>query len=162
MNSFLGPYAVSGAPSAGTDEVQSVTRDATVDGGTFRLGFRGAPTSALAWDISAANLQVALRAVNQVGGPYLTVTGDGSVATPWVVTFIDALGKRVQPLLTVVANACTAEDEPVEEAITVAETTPGVTATLIGIPKGALVINTSDGTLYQMTGTPAAPAFTAR
>jgi FtsP/CotA-like multicopper oxidase with cupredoxin domain len=48
-------------------------------GGTFVLTLNGTPTAALAYNLLAADLQTALGAT--------TVTGTGTVADPWVITF---------------------------------------------------------------------------
>jgi hypothetical protein len=43
----------------------------------------------------------------------------------------------------------------------VAETTPGVTATLRGVDKGTLAMRSDTGVLYSNTGTAVAPTWTA-
>jgi hypothetical protein len=61
-------------------------------------------------------------------------------------------------LLAIVLNALTGT----APTLAIAETTPGVSATARGAPKGALLIDTTNGALYQNTGTPQAPTWTSR
>lgn len=70
------------------NEVQSVTVNAA--GGTFTLTYSGQTTSALAFDISAANLKAALEALSNIGAGDVAVTGgpgDDGGTTPYVVSF---------------------------------------------------------------------------
>lgn len=80
-------------PAGGISEVQTVTVDAT--GGTFILLWKGRATSALAYNISAADLQTALVALTNIDAGDVTVTGgpgDNGGTTPYVVTWAVALG----------------------------------------------------------------------
>lgn len=71
--------------AAGTSEVQTITFYGTPSGGTFTASFEGFGTAALAYNISAANLQTALRALTPIGSTGASVTGsDGG---PYTVTF---------------------------------------------------------------------------
>ena len=65
------------------DEVQTITIDPTVTGGTFTLLFEGETTSAIAYNASAATVEAALEALSTVPG----VTVAGSSGGPWTVTF---------------------------------------------------------------------------
>lgn len=75
--------------SAGTNEVQTVTVDAT--GGTFTLAYDNEVTSALAFNVSAADMKTALEGLPGLqAGDVATVTGgpgDAGGTTPYVVTF---------------------------------------------------------------------------
>ena len=67
-------------------EIQQVRiLDAT--GGTFTLTFDGQTTSALAYDINAADLEAALEALSTVTA--CSVTGTGTDGDPFVITFED-------------------------------------------------------------------------
>jgi hypothetical protein len=78
------------------NEAQKITVDAT--GGTFTLTYAGQTTSALAYNISAANLQTAIAGLSTVGAGNVSVSGsDGG---PFTVTFIGTLGSQDVPLLT--------------------------------------------------------------
>jgi hypothetical protein len=73
----------------GTDEVQTVTIDAT--GGTFTITFGGQVTAALAWNATAAVVQAALEALSTIGVGNILVTKSGLVYT---LTFRAALGSQ--------------------------------------------------------------------
>lgn len=74
-------------PNAGrsTPEVQQLIVTGAPTGGSFVLKFGAAVTSALAYNISAATLQTAVRTLT--GDATLTVTGTGSIVTPFLITF---------------------------------------------------------------------------
>jgi hypothetical protein len=75
---------------AGVSEVQTLTISAT--GGTFTASFGGQTTGALAWNVSAANLQAALQGLSSIGADNVVVTGaDGG---PYTITFSGALAGR--------------------------------------------------------------------
>lgn len=162
VSTAYGPFVSAGAPSAGTDEVQTLTFGGTfVDGDTFKLSFRGQTTAAIPWSATnatlVASIDAALGALGTVGGASNVTTAVGTMTSgigTITVTFVAALGKQAVPTL-VVSNVVSTSG-----TLAAAETTPGVTATLRGIPKGALVIDTTNALLYQNTGTPAAPTFT--
>ena len=80
--------AISGV--CGKNEKQTITLDAGVSDGTFTLAFGGQTTGDLAYGISAADLQIALRALTSINGPNVSVTA----GTPgWVVEFIGTLAR---------------------------------------------------------------------
>lgn len=82
-----------GTPGTGpTNEVQTVT--VFGDGGTFTLTWSGQTTSALAYNVSAADMQTALRALSNIGADEVTVTGGPGSPTGGVytVTFVSGLG----------------------------------------------------------------------
>lgn len=82
--------------ATGVPEVQRVALDPTTHGGTFTLTFDGETTGALAYNITATNLQTSLQALASVGADNLTVTG----AFPeFVLTFLGALTGN-QPAVT--------------------------------------------------------------
>ena len=56
-------------------------------GGTFLLTVDSKTTAPIAWNVTAANLKTAL---TNAGIAVTTVTGSGSYATPWVITFTEA------------------------------------------------------------------------
>lgn len=153
-----------GVPSAGTDEVQTITFGGTPTGGTFKLSFQGQATANISWNATnatlVANIDAALEALGNIGAAGVTTAvgtmtaGIGTIT----VTFNGVVGKMAVDTMVVAANALTGT----LPTIAVAETTPGVTATARGYPKGTLVIDSTNGTLYQNTGTPTAPVFTSR
>jgi hypothetical protein len=137
-----------GAPVAGTDAVQTLTITAT--GGTYKLSYDGYTTPALAYNALAATIQAALRALPSVGGAYVTVTGTG----PWTITFSSNLGKKLVPVITVNTSLLTGG------TASIANTTPGVSATARGAAVGAELMDTTNAKLYVNTGTPLAPTWT--
>ena len=146
-----------GAPGAGTDEVQTIESSGTPTGGTFKLEFKGRRTTALDFDATAAEIDAALGALSTIGGAANVTCAGGALPTDVTVTFAAALAKKAVPLITVVESALTGGTDP---EITVAETTPGVSATHRGAPKGAQLVDTTNGVAYINTGTTTSPTWT--
>lgn len=90
-------YAVTARTAGvGTNEVQTIEIDDGVSGGTFTLTYSGQTTGALAYSASAATVEAALEALNNVGLGGVTVTG----ASPkWTVTFTGTLASTDVALL---------------------------------------------------------------
>lgn len=156
-----GPYLVSGAPVAGTTEVQTLTIGGTPTGGTFKLKFDGHETAAITWTATDATLvtsiDTALSALSNIPSDGVVVAD--STLTSGIgdatITFAGDLAKKAQPLITVSSNALTGTDPTVE----VAETTPGVNASGIGAAPGALLVDTDTPALYLNSGTAALPVW---
>lgn len=104
---------------AGTDEVQTIGFSGTPTSGLFKLTYRGETTAAINWNDAAAEVQVALRALNGLS----EVTVAGTFAADFVVTFAGADGKQIQPLLGYTDNTL---DDGAPVTITITETIPGV------------------------------------
>jgi hypothetical protein len=151
--------AVAGAPSAGTDEVQTLDIDAT--GGTFKLRFDGYTTAAISWSSTnntlRDNVDAALEALPNIGtGGVTTAVGTMTAGVGTLtITFAGALGKKAVPTITVANNSLTGN-----ATLTVEETTPGVDATHRGAGPGAVIRDTTNGILYINTGTAVAPIWT--
>lgn len=150
-----------GAPVNGTDEIQTLTIDAT--GGTFTLVFDGRETAPITWSATnntlIANIDTALEALPNIGTGGVTcadATLSSGVGT-LTITFAGAgtTAKRAQNLITVGTNSLTGT-----AALSIAETTPGVSASGLGAAKGTLLTDTTNGKLYINTGTAAAPTWT--
>ena len=158
------PLQSAGAPAAGTSEVQTLTIGGTPTGGTFRLSFLGFTTAAITWsNVNAtlvAAIDAALEALPTIGtGNVVTAVGTAVAGIGTItLTFGGALAVRAVPTIGVADNSMTGTTP----TVAVAETTPGVNATGLGAPKGALLIDTAAGALYQNTGTAAAPTWTGR
>lgn len=146
-----------GAPGTGTDAVQTLTITGTPTGGTFKLRFNGFTTAAIAYNAAAAAVDSALEALASVGVGNVVCSGGALPGIAVVITFSGTLGRRPQPLITVVEAALTGGTTP---AAAVAETTPGVAETGIGAPKGATLTDTTNGVLYINTGTADNPVWT--
>jgi hypothetical protein len=84
---------VSGIYRRSGNRVQVVTLTNTPTGGTFTLSYGGQTTSALAYNISAANLQTAIRAL---GGSLASATVAGSASGPYTIT-IGVVGSAAAP-----------------------------------------------------------------
>jgi hypothetical protein len=83
-------------PGGGSiDEIQAVRVYAT--GGTFTLTFDGQTTGNIAWNASAATVATALEGLSNVND--VDVTGAGTPADPWRVTFVDP-GNQNLPQMT--------------------------------------------------------------
>jgi hypothetical protein len=73
--------------AAGLDEVQTVTITGTPTGGTFTLTFSGQTTAAIAYNATAATVEAALAALNNIRDEDITVTGGPGPGTAYTVTF---------------------------------------------------------------------------
>jgi hypothetical protein len=162
IEGHLGPYQFAGAPVQGTNEVQTLTIGGTPTGGTFKLAFDGHTSAAIAWSSTnatlLANIQAALDAMPNVGANGIVATagtltnGVGTIT----LTFGANLGNLAVPTVTIANNSLTGTSP----TLAVAETTPGVKATMRGAAKGALLIDTANGKLYINTGTALDPTWT--
>lgn len=153
------PIQNAGAPTAGTNEVQTLTIDAT--GGTFKLAFDGFTTAAISWSATnntlRDNVDAALEALPNIGtGGVTTAVGTMTAGVGTLtITFAGNLALRAVPTITVANNSLTGT-----ATLSIAETTPGVNATGLGSAKGALLTDTTNGILYINTGSAAAPTWT--
>jgi hypothetical protein len=154
---------VAGTPTNGTSEIHTLTIGGTPTGGTFKLAFLGSITAAITWSSTdatlIANIQAALRALPTIGTAGVTVaagTGTSGIGT-YTITFGGNLAKLLLiGVITVDTNSMTGTSP----TVAVAQTTPGVTATRRGAPKGSIVTS-DDGKLYAQTATtPLAPTWT--
>ena len=148
-----------GVPSAGTDEVQTLTIDAT--GGTFKLKFEGFTTSAISWSATNTtlrdNVDTALEALSSIGtGGITTAVGTmtAGIGTA-TVTFAGNLAKKAVGLMT--ATSSLTGTSP---TVAVAETTPGVNPTSAGAPVGQLAVDETNAKLYINTGTALSQTWT--
>lgn len=123
---FQQAYAGTNVPqltytSVGQNTQQTITFSGA-SSGNFKAIFRGATTGLLAWNVSTANLQIALRALVTINGANVTVTGSPGA---WVVTFDGAFANSdILDLLQIDASALVGIQTGV-----VSETTKGVAGT---------------------------------
>ena len=92
---FIGTLAKSNVPAitgvCGKNEKQTITLDSGVSDGTFTLTYDGQTTPDLAYNISAADMQTALRALSSINGANAAVTeatravGWSSSSAPWPI-----------------------------------------------------------------------------
>lgn len=157
-------YTVTGAPAAGTNEVQTIVGNSTVTAGTFRLSFQGIVTAPISWTATTAILETALNNLASIasGGTGLVgvvVTGGGLPGTALTITFSGTnVARKALPLLVLHSNSLTGGG-----SMTIAEGTPGVDATHRDAARGALLIRLDAGTLFTNTSaTGGAPTWSAQ
>jgi hypothetical protein len=102
-------------------DVQTISITGTPTGGSFPLGFGGQVTL-LAYNASASDVQVALRALSTIGSPNVTCTGGPLPGTPVVCTFAGTMTPGFQSLITTSSVALTGGSTP---TVSIAHTTPG-------------------------------------
>jgi len=127
----------------GSSEVQTITKNGTVTGGTFTLTYSGQTTAAIAYNATASAVQTALRALSNIGSTGVSVTGTGAPATPWAVTFAGSLANTDVPQMT--ATSSLTGTSP---SISIAIATPGEasspTATVTTTTRPVLAWNYTD------------------
>lgn len=132
----------SGAPTDGTDEVQSIDITGVPTGGTFRLAFGVYRTAPIDFDADAAELEAALLALSVFDEGDLEVSGDNP---NFSVTFGGNYGLSDQPLFTLYENLLTGGTTP---NVTFTEDTPGVASTLPGQGVNTVYVDEDTGELY--------------
>ena len=113
--------------TGGVNEVQTITIGGAPTGGTFTLNYDGQPTTAIAYNATAATVQAALIALSNLAPGDVTVTG--TAGGPWTVTFGGARAGINVPQITAVSTALTGGTSP---TVTVATTTQGGGGTVRG------------------------------
>ena len=134
--------------SAPVNEVQTITVDAT--DGTFTVSYGGQTTSALAYDVSAANMQTALRALSSINGANVSVSG----TAPYTLTFSGTLAGTNVAQVTCDSTSLTGNTH----TATPATTTPGSPRTspqAISAPIKSDKNRGSDAWVYNSDGTDA-------
>jgi len=81
---------------AGKNEKQTVSIPAGTTGGTFTVAFAGQTTSALAYNVSAADFEDALEALSNIAPGDVAVTGASPI---WVVEFKGTYAQTNVPLM---------------------------------------------------------------
>ena len=139
----INPLTTSGA---GTNEQQTVVLAGGSLGGTWIISFNGAATSPLAYNVSTADLQTALRGLSTISGANCTVTG-----TPgsYTVTFIGSLAAT--NVLMLVGNASGLTGSGPSPSITIAQSVPGVPVTAVAARTGMEVMQGHLTQLYEGT-----------
>lgn len=153
-NLIIAQGQVVGQITAGTaDDVQTLTIVAT--GGTFTLALRGVDrhtyaTAALAFDISAANLAIALMALAETAGYHLATAAVTLANGVYTITWGGAVAGYAMPALTV-TSALTDTADGVTAAASIAHTTTGKTMGKFT----AYNANNTDGSQYPLGVAPA-------
>lgn len=97
------------ATGAAQNEIQTATVNGSPTGGTFRLALGSKVTAALAYNASAAVVQAALEALDNIGAGNVGVALATNVYT---ITFQGALANQDIPLLSLYANNLTGGSSP--------------------------------------------------
>lgn len=153
-----GIVQVSGTPSNGTNEIQTLTISATGQAATALVSYAGSKgtLTLTATDTSTTintKMTTLLGALPTIGGTANVSLSTGTTSTPVVtVTFQNGLGKLDVPQIstTITSGSLT---------ITGTTTTPGVTADGRYTATGQLCISTTNGILYQNQGSPGVPTW---
>jgi hypothetical protein len=104
------------------NEVQTLTITGTPTGGTFTLSFGSETTSALDFDFTAAEIDTALEALENIGAADVACTGGPLPGTPVVITFGTNLANAKVPLITADDALLTGGTDP---TVTIVRTTTG-------------------------------------
>lgn len=156
------PFRNAGAPTAGTNEVQTLTIGGTPTSGTFKIRYDGQTTGAITWSATnatlLANINAALDALTNVGASGLVAAAGTLTAGIGTITLTAGalLAKKAIPLATIADNSLVGTSP----TLAIAETTPGVDASFRGAAKGALLTDTTNGLLYINTGDATTPTWT--
>lgn len=146
-------YTSAGAPSAGTNEVQTLTIGGTPTAGTLKLLLDGIPTAAITWSATnatlLANINAALDAV--FGASSIVATAGTLTAGIGTILLTFSGGSYAKRAVNTMAyvNSLTGTSP----TLAIAETTPGVDATARGAAIGARLVDVSNGILYISTAT---------
>lgn len=135
-------------PASGTDAVQTVASTGTPTGGTFRLRFGDQITEDIAYNVSAADFELALEALSNIGGGGVAVTGS-TLAGGYTVTFAAHMAGRNVDVFSLADNSLTGGTSP---TVTVTNTTAGVDATFLGQSFPNDVIYSSATNLFYVNG----------
>lgn len=163
IEGVLDGYTSAGAPTAGTNEVQTLTIGGTPTGGTFKLAYDGFTTGAITWSATnatlLANINAALDALGNLGSSYVVATAGtltAGIGTVLLTFSGGSVAKRAVNTMSVADNSLTGTSP----TLAVAETTPGVNASGLGAAIGARLVDTTNGKEYINTGTATTPTWT--
>lgn len=95
-----------------TNEVQTLTITGTPTGGTFTITFGGQTTDPIAYNASAAAVELAFEALPNVGAGNGTCAGGALPGTPVTITFTGALAGVDVPLATADGSGLTGGTTP--------------------------------------------------
>lgn len=156
-------YTSAGAPTAGTNEVQTLTIGGTPTSGTFRLALEGRSTAAITWSATNGTLLSNMNTAFDAAFGTASIVATAGTLTAGIgtvtLTFGAAYARRVVPTMTVAENALVGTSP----TLAVAETTPGVDASYRGAATGSMLIRADTGILHQNTSTTAgAPTWTVQ
>jgi uncharacterized phage protein gp47/JayE len=126
---------------AGQDTIQRITFSQVPTSGTWQLNFNGQLTGTLAFNISAASLQTAIRALDFGAGAVVT----GDFTSGFTIDFAGVSGKQSWLAIVITSDTLVATSTPVVVSVTV---------TQAGINQGIVNVTcTSDGPTVANAGT---------
>lgn len=146
-------YLLSGAPVAGTTQIETLQITGSPTGGTYQLVYCGFTTSALAHNANAAAIQTALRALPSIGSTGVGVSG----TNPYTITFAADLARTALPRITAINNL-TGGTAPAPELTL---TTAGVSAHPYKPLAAAKLRRLDTNAMLNNTGTANEPTWTA-
>lgn len=111
---------LNGSYTAGTNEVQTLTKSGTISGGAIDVSFEG-DTYNLSASTNAATLQAALEAFDAIGAGNVAVTGGPLNTASFTITFQNDLGARNLAAIAVANSTLTGGG-----SVSVTQTTAGV------------------------------------
>jgi len=152
----------SGAPVAGTNEVQTLTIGGTPTAGTFTLSLEGRPTGSITWSNVNATLLAAINTACDAAFGTASVVATAGTLTAGIGTILLTFGAAYarRAVSTMTASSSLTGTAP---TLAIAETTPGVDATYRGAATGSMLTRTDTGILHVNTSTTAgAPTWTAQ
>ena len=141
-----------GVPTNGTNESQRLTVTGTPTGGSLTWTWSGQTTAAIAFNATAAQFQVLAEALSNIDVGEIAASGGPLPGTPIDYTFQNRLGGLNQPAATT-TDSLTGGSTP---ASSISTPTPGVRGTYRGIAFGAILLDTTNGVIYEQTNTSAA------
>lgn len=135
---LVGGKAAALADVAAVDDVQTLTMSDGTDGGTFVLRYRGVATAALAWNISAADLQEAVRALHDDLAASVVTTE--SVGTEYTIT------TAAKACADLEIQSDLLLDDEVAEPASLVHTTQGAAAVDGGMAAEVVALEAADAT----------------
>lgn len=156
INWPLLPYA--GVPTNGVNEIQSVAITGTPNGGSFTLTLNGQTTAAIPYNATAAQVEAALLALNNIDPGDVQCAGGPLPGAAVTVTFRKQLGGKNITQMTADGTLLTGGTLP---AASVSTSTGGVQGTYRGAQPNALLCDTTNGVLYENTGDQYTPVWSA-
>lgn len=164
LRNGYGPHVYDGgAPTAGVSEIQTLTIGGTPSAGyTFNIEFEGYTTAPISWSATnatlVANIDAALELLPNIGTGGVTTAVGTMTSGVGTITLTLAGNRAASNVALMVASLVTSAGT--SPTAVIATTTAGVDATFKGVPKGALLIDSTNGKLYINTGTAIAPTWT--
>lgn len=143
-------FSLAGAPTNGVNEEQTVSITGSPTGGTFTLTFEGQTTAPIAYNATPAVVQAALEALSNVEVGDVVCTGTALPGGTVTVEFVRNLGGLNRTQMSKDATGLTGGVAP---DVSIATTVGGVRGSFRGAENGSFLQDTTNGNLYQNSGT---------